>query len=130
MPSSPAPSSPAPAPTVPPQLVINLGDSSPAALLESALSAPATPLPMPSALPQPAVNLDGIHVPEELAIATEAITALATVEVQPTAAALLESALPVPASPQPTPAVPALVPSMPLAPPKHSGKVRLDLFPR
>ena len=101
--------------------------SSAAALPESAVSMPVSPLPVPSALPQPALNLVGNHVPAELAIATEAITAPATVEVQPLAAALLESALPVLASPQPTPAVPtmpAVVPSMPLAVPKHSGKVR------
>ncbi|CAK0750051.1 hypothetical protein CVIRNUC_001960 [Coccomyxa viridis] len=124
-PSSTVPSSPVSAPTEPPQLVTNLGDSSPAALLESALSAPANPLPMPIAQPMPAGNLDSSLMPAELAIATEAFTAPATVEVQPPSAALLQSALPVPASPQPTPAeptMPAVVPVMPLAVRKHSGK--------
>ena len=104
--------------------------SSAAALPESAVSMPVSPLPMPSVLPQPAINLDGSHVPTELAIDTEAFTAPATVVVQPSAGALLESALSVPASPKSTPPVPAVVPSMPLAVRKHSGKVRSELFLR
>ena len=104
--------------------------SSAAALSESAVSMPASPLLVPFALPQPAVNLDGTHVPAELAIATEAFTAPATVEVQPSAAALLESALSAPGIPEPTLTVPAVVPSMPLAVRKHSGKVRSELFLR
>ena len=107
--------------------------SSASALPESALSAPATPPPMPIAQPLPAVNLDSSLMAAELAMAAEAIPAPAVVEVQPLAAALLQSALPVPANPQPTPAepiMPAVVPSMPLAMPKHFGKVRSEVLQR
>ena len=106
--------------------------SSGAALPRSAVSVPATTLPMPTAQPLPAVNLDSSLMPTELAIAAEAIPAPAVVEVQPSAAAMLQSALPVPASPQPTPAVPtmpAVVPSMQLAVPERAGKVRSEVFP-
>lgn len=107
--------------------------SSAAVLPRSAVSIPATTLPMPTAQPLPAVNLDSSLMPTELAIAAEAIPAPAVVEVQPLAAALLQSALPVPANPQPTPAepiMPAVVPSMPLAMPKHTGKVRSEVLQR
>ena len=130
MPSSPAPRSPAPAPAVLVQLAINSENGSAATLSSSALSVPTRPLAMPAMQPESAVGLDDSPIPVQLAIATDALTAPAAVEVQPSTAALLESALPVPASPQPTPAVPAVVPSMPLAVRKHSGKVRSEFFPR
>ena len=129
----PMPSSPVPAPAVPAQLGINLVIGSAATMLESALSAPTSPLAMPAVQSEHAVDLDDIPVPMQLAVAADALTALATVEVQPSAAALLESVIPVLASPQPAPAVPIMpvvVPSMPLAVPKHTGKVRSELFPK
>ena len=102
MPSSPAHSSPVPAPTEPPQLVINLGDSSPAALLESALTAPGSPLPIVTAQPQPAADLDVRVVPAELPMRWRVAAAAAGVP-RSSAAALPRSAVSIPATTLPMP---------------------------